>query len=214
MFQVNRSYLRSMYYTAGIVILTMGIALTIQSKLGASPFDALLVGLYRTYGLTIGSWEIVVGFSMIIVNSIAEKRRPEFIALLTSFLTGVGIDFWVHSFKGWIEPETVMAQYLCLLLGLVILSLGIAVNLQADFAPNPFDRMMLVLRKLTGLNVSYSRAIISIVLVLIAGFYGGAIGVGTLIIAILSGVVIHYFMGYINGLDGWLSRKLPTYHNQ
>lgn len=34
-------YLRSLYYTMGIIILTLGIALTIQSKLGASPFDAL-----------------------------------------------------------------------------------------------------------------------------------------------------------------------------
>ncbi|MBN9653393.1 YitT family protein [Halobacillus sp. GSS1] len=186
------------------MILTLGIALTIQSKLGASPFDALLVGLYRTYGLTIGSWEIVVGFSMIVFNSIAEKRRPDLIALFTSALTGAGIDFWVHTIKGWIEPETWIAQYACLLLGLVILSLGIAVNLQADFAPNPFDRMMLVLRNLTGMSVSYSRAAISLVLVIIAAFFGGAIGMGTLIIATVSGFVIHSFMNHLNRFDTWL----------
>ncbi|ARI75546.1 YczE/YyaS/YitT family protein [Halobacillus mangrovi] len=211
---MKRIYLRSIYYTAGIVILTLGIALTIQSKLGTSPFDALLVGLYRTYGLTIGSWEIVVGFSMIIFNSIAEKRRPELIALFTSLLTGAGIDFWVHIFRGWIEPESIIPQYVCLLVGLVISGLGIAVNLQADFAPNPFDRMMLVLRNLTGLNVSFSRAIISIVLVILAAFFGGAIGIGTLIIAVLSGFVIHFFMGYTNRLDGWLSETTPTYQKQ
>ncbi|WLR61163.1 hypothetical protein [Guptibacillus hwajinpoensis] len=61
---------------SGILILTLGIALTIQSKLGTSLFDALLVSLYRTYGLTIGTWEIVVGFSMILFNAIAEKNTP------------------------------------------------------------------------------------------------------------------------------------------
>ena len=195
----------------GILILTLGIALTIQSKLGTSPFDALLVGLYRTYGLTIGTWEIVVGFSMILFNAIAEKKHPEIVSLLTSLLTGVGIDFWVHILSGWIEPESVIPQYVCLFVGLVISSLGIAVNLQADFAPNPFDRMMLVVRNLTGLNVSYSRAIISIVLVTIAAFFGGAIGVGTFIIAVLSGFVIYLFMRWINYLDGFLAGKKPTY---
>ncbi|WP_052158863.1 YitT family protein [Halobacillus sp. BBL2006] len=211
---MKRIYLRGMYYTAGIVILTLGIALTIQSKLGTSPFDALLVGLYRTFGLTIGSWEIVVGLTMIIFNSIAEKRRPEMIALFTSFLTGAGIDFWVHIFRGMIEPGTIIPQFVCLLLGLIISGLGIAVNIQADFAPNPFDRMMLVLRNLTGLNVSLSRGIISIALVIIAAFFGGAIGIGTLIIAVLSGFVIHVFMGIINRLDEGLSGTSPSYQKR
>jgi uncharacterized membrane protein YczE len=50
-----------MFYVVGILILTLGIVFTIQSKVGTSPFDALLVGLYRTVGFTVGSWEIVLG---------------------------------------------------------------------------------------------------------------------------------------------------------
>lgn len=41
-------------YAIGILILTLGITLTIQSKLGSSPFDALLVGLSLNVGLTVG----------------------------------------------------------------------------------------------------------------------------------------------------------------
>jgi len=43
------------FYVLGILILTLGIAFTIQSELGASPFDALLVGLSVHAGLTVGS---------------------------------------------------------------------------------------------------------------------------------------------------------------
>ena len=207
--KLNRIYLRAMYYTFGIVILTIGIALTILSKLGTSPFDALLVGLYRTFGLTIGSWEIVVGFSMVVFNAIAEKRRPEIIALLTSFLTGIGIDVWVHIFSGWMEPSSLFAQSLCLLLGMIVSALGIAINLQADFAPNPFDRMMLVVKNLMGTTVSFSRALISIVLVILAALFGGAIGVGTVMIAFLSGAIIHLFMNIIDFLDRKLSKYIP-----
>src|SRR5690625_5919315 len=67
------------YYISGLIILTLGIAFAIISMLGTSPFDALLVGLYRTFGLTIGSWEIVVGGTLIVANAILEKRRPEFL---------------------------------------------------------------------------------------------------------------------------------------
>lgn len=47
------------FYLFGLIILTLGIALSVLSLLGTSPFDALLVGLFRTFGLTIGSWENV-----------------------------------------------------------------------------------------------------------------------------------------------------------
>ncbi len=187
------------------MILTLGIALTIQSRLGTSPFDALLVGLHRTVGLTIGSWEIVVGLTMVLCNALLEKKRPEYFALLTSLFTGIGIDCWVFLFRDWIEPDSWVGQWICLLLGLIFTGIGVATYLQSKFAPNPMDRSMLIISKLTGWTVTYSRALISIILVLIALLFNGPIGIGTLLNALFSGVIISFFIPYIllikSGLD-------------
>ena len=177
--------------------MTLGIALTIQSLLGAGPFDALLVGLHRTFGFSVGSWEIVLGLIMVLSNALAEKRRPEYFALITSLITGACIDFWLLLLNDLVNPEVFFMQMILLLTGMVVSSLGIAVNLQADFAPNPMDRSMLVIRKLTGLNIFISRGLLSIVLVIFAFFFSGAIGIGTLIYALFSGLVINYFMPYV-----------------
>ncbi|WP_347861831.1 YitT family protein [Salimicrobium sp. PL1-032A] len=198
---MRRIYQRAGYYFSGLLILTLGIALTVLGGLGTSPFDALLVGLYRTFGLTIGSWEIVVGISMIIFNAVAEKRRPEMIAIVTSLITGLGIDFWVFTLEGWVTPAAVWEESIVFFLGMVISALGISINLQANFAPIPFDRMMLVIRNLTGWNVTISRAAISVVLVLLALFFNGAVGIGTLIIMVVSGAFIQYFMGWVQRFD-------------
>lgn len=192
---------RFTFYTLGILILTFGIALTIQSRLGTSPFDALLVGLYRSFGLTIGSWEIVVGFFMVLCNALGEKRRPEYLALLTSLITGLGIDMWMFLLADWVQPETIIGQSVCLAIGLIAGGLGIAINLQANFAPNPMDRSMQVVRNLTGLNIAISRALISIVLVLLAFMFNGPIGVGTILAALFTGVFIKFFMPYVEQFD-------------
>ncbi|MFZ0368389.1 MAG: YitT family protein [Halobacillus sp.] len=198
-----RIWQRGLYYSLGIILLTLGIALTIESHLGTSPFDALLVGLYRSFGLTIGSWEIVVGLTIILFNAAAQRKRPELLALATSLLTGLGIDLWLWIIRSndlMLSPN-LMAQILCLLTGILFASLGIAINLQADFAPNPFDRMMLVVRRLTGWTITTSRVLISILLVIAAALFGGAIGVGTILITLLSGPAIHGFMNLVNRLD-------------
>lgn len=90
-------------YVLGLLILTLGIALTIQSNLGTSPFDALLVGLSQKIGLTVGSWEIILAIILIILNSLLKKQRPEVLGLGTAFITGIGIDLWLFLLP--ITPE-------------------------------------------------------------------------------------------------------------
>ncbi|WP_270180711.1 YczE/YyaS/YitT family protein [Alkalihalobacillus sp. CinArs1] len=177
----------------GLGLLTLGISLSVISKLGTSPFDALLVGLYKTVGLSIGSWEVIIGGCMVLFNAIAEGRKPELLALLTSLVTGVGIDVWMHLLGNNVMPTSVVEQSLLLLLGLLLSGLGIAVYLQSNFAPIPIDRMMFVVKDLTGVTLPYSRALISIFLVILAFFFNGPIGVGTVLNALFMGVLIHLF---------------------
>lgn len=193
------------FYLSGILIMTLGIALTIISGLGASPFDSLLVGLHRTFGLTIGSWEIVVGLVLILGNAVLKRERPEYFALLTSFFTGIGIDAWLFFIEGWGGPMSLFGQFAAMMLGVVLMGLGIAAYLQSAFAPNPLDRSMLVLSELTGWNIAYTRALINLFLVAAAFYFGGALGVGTLINAFLTGLFIKWFLPYIAAMK---KRKL------
>lgn len=184
-------------YLFGIIILTLGISLTIHSTLGTSPFDALLVGLHRSFGLTIGSWEIVVGFTLILVNAIASKSRPELFAMITSFVTGLGIDTWLFLQGSWLTPNSMLEQYTLLFLGIICTGTGVAIYLESSFAPNPMDRSMVILTDKTGLSFSKSRIIVSIGLVIVAFFFNGAIGIGTLLNALLSGIIIQAVSPYI-----------------
>src|SRR5699024_7444885 len=158
----------------------------VQSQLGTSPFDALLVGLFRTFGLSIGSWEVVVGFSMIIGNALMERKRPEFFALITSVVTGIGIDTWLFIIRYIITSQIYMSQSLCIVFSLFFTGLGIAIYLQSLVAPNPMERSMIIVANLTGWGMTASRALISVILVIIAFFFDGTIGIGTLANALLA----------------------------
>ncbi|WP_028782351.1 YczE/YyaS/YitT family protein [Thalassobacillus devorans] len=192
--KIGQSFL---IYFIGISVLTLGITLTIQSRLGTSPFDALLVGLYRTFGLTVGSWEIVVGSAMVLLNAAALKARPEFLAILTSIITGMGIDTWLLLLGDWLIPDHILEQILLVLLGILLGGIGIAIYLESNFAPNPMDRSMVILTDKTNWSFSRSRAIISIVLVIIAFLFNGAIGIGTLLNALITGVIIQWVRPYV-----------------
>lgn len=200
------------FYVIGIIILSLGITLCIQSLLGTSPFDALLVGLYRTFGLTIGSWEVVVGGSMIIGNAIAEKKQPEWMAFVTSVITGMGIDLWYFLLHTTINPSMWLTQTICLIAGITCTAIGTAIYLQSTIAPNPMDRSMMIIVEKLGWSISKARIAIGLFLVIFAFMFGGAIGVGTIANVLFSGALIGFFLPYASNLRKRFTPKKALDH--
>src|SRR3989337_2588400 len=83
---------RLIIYLLGLVTLALGIALAIRAGIGTGAWDALNVGLERHLGLTVGSWVILVGLIMVLINAVLTKSKPEFTALITVFVIGPFVD--------------------------------------------------------------------------------------------------------------------------
>ncbi|QWU15239.1 hypothetical protein SAMN04487895_108103 [Paenibacillus sophorae] len=182
------------FYGLGILILTLGASFTIQSGLGASPFDALLVGLSLNVGLTVGSWEIIIALILIGCNSLLKRQRPELLGLLTALITGLGIDTWLFLWRHLLIPELWFSKLVCFGIGLIVIGIGTAIYLHTNFAPMPVDRLMLIIRELSGMNILLSRTFIYILFLTMAILFDGPIGIGTLFTVCLGGPILSCFM--------------------
>ncbi|MED2942491.1 YitT family protein [Bacillus swezeyi] len=188
--------MKYVFYVLGILILTLGISFTIQSDLGTSPFDALLIGLSINAGLTVGSWEIIIALILICCNSFLKRQKPEVLGMLTAFITGMGIDMWLFLLHFFVTPERWYSKVICFGIGLVVIGLGTATYLHTNFAPIPVDRLTLILQELTRTNVFFSRTFIYLVFLIMALILNGPIGVGTLLTVCLGGLILNYFMPF------------------
>ncbi|AHK50669.1 MULTISPECIES: YczE/YyaS/YitT family protein [Bacillus amyloliquefaciens group] len=186
--------MKYVFYVLGIMILTFGISVTIQSDLGTSPFDALIVGLSVHAGLTVGSWEIIIAFLLICCNSMLKRQRPEFSGMMTAFITGIGIDMWLFFLHRVITPELWYGKAGCFAIGLVVIGIGTATYLHTNFAPIPVDRLTLIVRELTGRSIFFSRTVIYFIFFILAVMLKGPVGIGTLLTVCLGGVILHFFM--------------------
>ncbi|ARW05594.1 YczE/YyaS/YitT family protein [Bacillus atrophaeus] len=184
------------FYVLGILILTLGISFTIQSDLGTSPFDAVVVGLSKSVGLTVGSWEIIIAFILICCNSFLKRQRPEILGLLTAFITGIGIDMWLFLLHNLLTPDLWYSKVICFGIGLVVIGLGTATYLHTNFAPIPVDRLTLIIKDLTRTNIFFSRTFIYLVFLIAAIILNGPIGVGTLLTVCLGGLILNSFMPF------------------
>lgn len=188
--------MKYVFYVLCILILTLGISFTIQSDLGTSPFDALLVGLSVNVGLTVGSWEVITALILICFNSFLKRKRPEFLGLLTAFITGIGIDMWLFLLHNLITPELWYSKIVCFEIGLVVIGIGTATYLHTNFAPIPVDRLTLIIQELTSTTIFFSRTFIYLLFLIMALIFNGPIGVGTLLTVCLGGQILNYFMRF------------------
>ncbi|MBD1382346.1 YczE/YyaS/YitT family protein [Metabacillus arenae] len=206
--------MKSIFYVLGILILTLGISFTIQSDLGTSPFDALLVGLSINVGLTVGSWEIIIALILIGCNSFLKRQKPEVLGLLTAFITGIGIDMWLFILHNLITPELWYSKVVCFGIGLVVIGLGTATYLYTNFAPIPVDRLTFIIQELTKTNIFFARTFIYLVFLLMAMILNGPIGVGTLLTVCLGGLILNYFMPFTEKvLDRLLTHSNTSPHD-
>lgn len=188
---------RYLLYGLGIIILTLGVALTILSDIGTSPFDALLVGLSKTVGFTVGTWEIIIALILIFCNSILKRNRPQYLGLATALITGLSIDLWLFLLEHFIQPDIFLSKLICIGIGLIVTGIGSAIYLLTNFAPIPVDQSMLIIRDLLKVNIMSSKTIIYVLFLILAFIFKGPIGIGTVLTVCLGGPILNSCMPYI-----------------
>lgn len=193
-------FYRALFFLTGLVILAFGVSMTIKAGLGTGAWDALNVGLSETVGLTPGSWVVIVGIVLIFVNASLVKRRPDLGAVITLLITGLLIDFWVLRVFGDLSVSGLPTQFAVFFLGMITLSLGLTIYLQAKFPLIPIDNFMMALRERFGLNLMVAKTLGEVIALSAAFFFKGPIGIGTVIVTFAIGPLIQFFFPFFEKL--------------
>ena len=183
---------------AGIVVLSAGITLVLQARLGVSSYDVLHQGLAKLTGLSFGTVVVLLGLAILVLWIPIGQRFG-----LGTIVNTVTVGFIVDVFLGWLpSPAALDERWPMLLGGIVVTALGTGLYIGAGLGPGPRDGLMTGLAAKghplwvvrTGLEAS----------ALAAGWaLGGDVGVGTLLFAVSIGPLSHWFLARLHlGVGG------------
>lgn len=184
---------RILYFMIGQIILTLGSSLIIKANLGAAPWEALAVGESQIFHLSVGTCAILNGIVLIFINSFIQKRKPEILSVLTIFLTGTLIDFWLLTILESISFNQLIIKILVLLAGIFILGFGVALYLQAKFPASPMDTIMIAIHEKFDLSLRNSKLIAESTALILAYLINGAVGIASIVIALTIGGFVQFF---------------------
>ncbi|WP_017382132.1 YczE/YyaS/YitT family protein [Paenisporosarcina sp. TG-14] len=174
----------------GMMFLALGIALTIRGNiLGIAPWDVFHVGLFMNFGLSIGMWSILSGLLLVLGTSLYSKRWPLIGTWLNMILVGLFTDVFL-----WILPAVShpTVQIVLFISGVGVMGLGVGMYIASNVGAGPRDSLMLILMEKTGWTVKRVRTLLEVVVAIFGWLLGGPVGVGTVIIALTLGYIVHY----------------------
>lgn len=182
--------------------MNLGFVLIIRANLGTAPWDVLHIGLYKQFGLTIGSWSIIVGIFILSTSAILAKAFPKLGAFLNMLLCGIFIDMYM--LIPWLDtPDTIIGQFIMLAVGIILNGYGMAFYISANLGAGPRDSLMLVLMQITRIKVQWIRLVIEITVLAAGWMLGGPVGIGT--------VIVSLSIGHISGFALPQCQKIANY---
>ncbi|MBC2456098.1 YczE/YyaS/YitT family protein [Clostridium beijerinckii] len=193
---------RIILFILGIVVLTLGVSLTIKANLGAGSWDSVNVGLSNRFSLSVGSFAFIIAIIMTILAGMLRNGKFNFYTLVTAFILSGCTDFWLVIVNKIPLNNRLLERGICFVLGILILSIGLAIYLTPNLVPNSIDDCMMAFREKFNLNVGTAKFLADSLGIIIALIVSGPIGIGTIVITISVGPLVNVVFNKLNKILG------------
>lgn len=205
---------RLVCYFVGLFIMTIGIAISVKSDLGVSPVSSIPYTLTVCWGVEMGKATILFHCVLIVIQILILRKNFKLKSLL-QLPVGIVFGYFTTFCNSLAERLTATDNFfiriLMILISVVLVAIGIFMYLPADIMPLAGEGVMQAVADTLKMEFSkvkvvfdVTMVIISLVTCLIFLHTMGSVGIGTVIAALLVGVVIGWIKKF------WAKRSNPS----
>lgn len=219
--------MRVIFYVVGLLVLALGIILNTKSGLGVSPIISVSYSISTILNINFGNMTFVLyGIFVVlevILHIIKYVRMPKkmskqdnealepaihksiYLVILMDLLQlplSLVFTRFMNLFSAWIPApsENVIAQFACLLGGIIFTGIGAAMSLNMRIIPNPGDGIVQAIADCIGKSVGFTKNcfdLFNICITISVGLLFAhrliGVGIGTVIAVLGVGRVIALF---------------------
>ena len=172
----------------GLFLYSLGIAFTVNARLGLAPWDVFHQGMSNQLGISMGVAIQIAGAAVLLLGLLLHERIG-WGTIANVYFIGLFLDL-IQQFGLVPLFQELLPRILMMPVGMILISFASYLYLGAELGSGPRDGLMVALTKLLKFPVGVIRGAIELI-VLIAGYLmGGSVGWGTLIMALGMGIII------------------------
>ena len=188
---------RCIIYFFGLLIMTLGVAVSVKSDLGVSSIPYTMTCVW---GIEMGKATIVFHAALVLVQVILLRRKFQLKNLLqipVGVLFGYMTTFSNHLMTFLPDPGNIYIRLGMVVISTVLVAIGLFFYVPADIIPLAGEGVMLAISKVADKAFStvkiafdITMVLISLITCLILIHSLGSVGIGTVIAAVMVGMVL------------------------
>ena len=137
--------LRAASAVGGVFVLCLGIALSVKTELGMGTFDGMSATIADVLGMKIGTFSIIINFSLIICQILIEGKsfsRLQLLQFPNVLLCGTVLNFFTYTVFGSLRIESYLLRLLISALSNVIRAAGVMMILESDIVRSAMEGLV------------------------------------------------------------------------
>lgn len=198
--------LRFLFYFGGLIIMTLGVAVSVKSDLGVTPISSIPYTMTVVTGMDLGIATMIFSVVVVLFQILLLRKDYKPINLLQipiGILFGAFLTVGGRVMNFFPDPTNFTLGFLIMLISTVFVALGVFLYVPTGFVPLPPEGFLLAASKLTKIKFStvkvvcdIAMVIISLVTCLVAIHSLGSVGIGTIVAAVLVGTEVKLMTKY------------------
>lgn len=190
---------RILLFIFGLLILSLGTAVSITASLGVSPISSVPYVLSLIAKMDQGIMQMIIFLIFIILQFVILGRnfkKENLIQIPVAIASGIVLSFWNNLLINF-RPDSYAVKFITLLVSIFFISLGVAMMITSRFTPAPPDAFCIAVSEKAGIPVHRVKNVLDVSFVIISSLLtflvlGKIVGIreGTVMSALLIGPLL------------------------
>lgn len=187
-------------YLLGMFIVAIGAALSVKADMGVSPVTTIPYTVTYISGIDMGITTFLFHLLLVFIEFILLRKQfkpKDFLQILVGVVFGLFTSLCNYLIFLIPFPETMTVRVLLLILSIIAVAVGLFFYVPAEIMPMAVEGLMLVISRVAGFKFSNVKialdtafSLISLIICLIVVQGMGSVGVGTILSAVTTGLVL------------------------
>ena len=187
----NRIWKRILISLVGLILCGVGVSMFLYSGMGVDPASVFELGIAKVFKISYGTSSALINVVILLVVFFIDKNYINISSLIAIFGIGYTADFVRKILSILIQGEpNLILKLVLILIGLFIMSCGIATYIMADLGVGAIDLISEIISRKSKIQYRLVRVIGDVAFVVIGFLLGGTVGVGTVVAAFLTGPTV------------------------
>ncbi|MBQ3403942.1 MAG: hypothetical protein IJG63_00790 [Oscillospiraceae bacterium] len=191
------------FYFCGLLIMTLGVAISIKSGLGVSPVSSVPYTMIVVFGIELGLATAVfsIAAALLEIPILRSKYKLKYLLQIpVSLVFGLFMTSCVKLVRFIPDPSNYAVKIILMLFSTIVVAAGVFMYISACIINLPTEGFLLAIAEVTPLEFSTLKIIgdsamvllsLATCLIMIKSF--GSIGLGTVVSALLVGAEVKFF---------------------